>query len=392
MGTSCSMCVKGKKRSLEYNCMDVRNSLEEEEEDRSVNQIPFLEEKIVFNILTWLPAEELHNLTCVCRLWLRIIKSSSFIQAHLRRSKPGLITIEANCTTSPSVLLRTNILKKQDDIIMVREFTAPSRITWSSCNGLILLGRFVDTVGKLLLANPATKRLMQLPSPTHGTNSMFDHIFGMTYLPSIKTHKVIHWFTCSANNKMLGWEILTIGDRTWGRLKTCHTKLQIISESRKIVFVKDVAHWVATEDDSKFVVSLDMIEDEDQIHKTELPCCFSGVDELLDIGGVLSFVSRVDNRSTHFDIWGLKDICEGNWVKQRTIRLEGVSKNLLVVGAAALENGKVIIFRAGEPSTYCYYTYDVQLKQTRYLDFDSGKIALVLPHVDSLVSCRRLYF
>ncbi|PIA34488.1 hypothetical protein AQUCO_03700037v1 [Aquilegia coerulea] len=388
MGSACSMCMKGKKRSL-YNCIDDEISLEEE---MSVIQIPLLEKTIIFNILTWLPAEELHNLICVCRLWLRIIKSSSFIQAHLRRLKPGLITIEANHTISPSVLLTTNILKEQDDSIMVRELTAPSKITWSSCNGLILFGRFVDTVGKLLLANPATKRLMQLPSPTHGTNSMFEHIFGMTYLPSIKTHKVIHWFTCAGNNKMLGWEILTIGDRTWGRLNTCHTRLQIMSETQKIVFVKYVAHWIAVEDDDKLVVSLDMIEDEDQIHKTKLPCSFSGVDELLDIGGVLSFVSRVNNRSTHFDIWGLKDICEGHWVKQRRIRLDGVSKNLLIVGAAALENAKVIIFRAGEPSTYRYYTYDVQLKQTRYLDFDSGKTALVLPHVDSLVSCRRLYF
>ncbi|KAL5731778.1 hypothetical protein ACHQM5_004476 [Ranunculus cassubicifolius] len=359
---------------------------------------------IIFSILVCLPAVEARKLRLVCKSWYHIIKSPAFIQSHLRKAKYGLICNKENGIDNTV----------HDDKILIREFNEKSKTIWSSCNGLVLLAQNVQTVKKhfLLITNPSTQEVMKLPTPYDHRDKDYSHVFGITYVASVKKYVVVHYFILKKPHRQslsylsrqslsyssrqslsysseFGCETLGLGDDKWKRVYFVHkhTGMEFFS-SRKVIFINDVAHMVVLEGIQPYLISMNMIDTKHD--RRRMP---DNHKDLFEIGGVLSY-ARLCN-DADFEIWSLGDFRKGDWVLHTRIKtgVNGFAGPVL----ATLENGKILIatyydYAATRQADVCYFVYDIQLKKTTYLEYKPQQTGCrLLSHVDSLVSCIETY-
>lgn len=116
------------------------------------------EDIIFFDILTRLPGTFLHrNAKFVCKAWAAIMGNSQFVEAHLRRAKPGIFL---QSTRHPYGARFLEI--KDNGGLRITELNPqyPGRIL-NSCDGLALF--FQYATGALHVANPVTMQVTRVP-------------------------------------------------------------------------------------------------------------------------------------------------------------------------------------------------------------------------------------
>ncbi|KAK4259403.1 hypothetical protein QN277_005741 [Acacia crassicarpa] len=153
----------------------------------------FLPEEIIRNILVRLPVKTLIRSRCVCKHWRNLIRSPSFISDHLHHSSTH---------RNPSVLLqRRNHLWLLDCKMRPHEVNisplldSPNtfQIVGSS-NGLLCvrIGRYSEFYPSLLLWNPATREVRQLPPNTPNAKGVHLPLsIGFGFSPVINDYKVV---------------------------------------------------------------------------------------------------------------------------------------------------------------------------------------------------------
>ncbi|KAK4259401.1 hypothetical protein QN277_005739 [Acacia crassicarpa] len=155
--------------------------------------MPFLPEEIIRNILTKLPVKTLIRSRCVCKHWKNLIRSPSFISDHLHHSSTH---------QNPSLLLERDYdlwlldCKMQlHEVRIAPLLDSPSTFhIVGSSNGLLCVrvGRDCEFYPYILLWNPATREVRQLPPNTPNTKGVHLPLsIGFGFSPVINDYKVV---------------------------------------------------------------------------------------------------------------------------------------------------------------------------------------------------------
>ncbi|XP_010277840.1 PREDICTED: F-box protein At3g07870-like isoform X2 [Nelumbo nucifera] len=253
----------------------------------------------------------------------------------------------------------------------------------ASCNGLILLENIPES-GDLSVANPVTKQWIKLPPPAPNkllsSRRIYASQYGFTWHPGTNEYKVL----CFSERKAVCL-ILTLGSDKW---ELVNVPEQFIQLARDNTSVNGFLHSIDGDfDDGDKEDMLSMDTADKSFHKKKLPKCRGEQDKLLELGGSLSFISRIDS-TAEFEIWVLKDFDKGDWIKLYSVKLDvGVKlANSRSLDSAkpicCLMNGKLVVF-AVDRSFYAASTQQPWVKRIWNL-----KTEHCLTHLNTLVSCK----
>ncbi|XP_060189766.1 F-box/kelch-repeat protein At3g06240-like, partial [Lycium barbarum] len=229
----------------------------------------YLPDSVLPEILCRLPVKSLLRFRCVSKQWCSLISSPHFISSYLSHSLS--ITSYAN----PLILLRHFSFEpknqgqehysvyfdpsKTENLTLVKELKFPFKTRSGHhfrvvgfCNGLFCLSD--DFKGKtytIILWNPAIRRSITLPKPTHVQfGSYGPHIcLGFGFDPKTHDHKVVriaylhddHEATTGLPSKV---EVYSLSTGLW---KTVNSKIhcKIIEYVYTSVYLSGAIHWIS---------------------------------------------------------------------------------------------------------------------------------------------------
>lgn len=96
--------------------------------------------------------------------------------------------------------------------------------------------------------------------------------------------------------------------------------------------------------------------DDEKFRTISLPISSTPNDRLVEIGGILSFVTHVEFHK--LDVWMLKGLEGEDWVKQHIITGYRVPD---LVPVSTLRCGRELIFKVNQEA--CFYAYDVEKEE-----------------------------
>ncbi|XP_058097686.1 F-box protein At3g07870-like [Magnolia sinica] len=359
--------------------------------EEKLERAPALSDDVIFNILLRLPPESLPNLRLVCKNWYNVISDPLFIEAHLHRSEPGFI-FQKRISRSKC---KTHFMEIKEGDIKVHDLDlhCPGRIC-ASCNGLILL----ESMLSLYVINPISKqRIILPPSDLSFKYPLSYEIYGFGFNSITKEYKVVH--VCEYKKRKtpipLGCEITTVGSDSWREIDGPFFGL---TELRIPISASGILHWAIGMD---YIVSMDV--GNEKFHKTPFPNCSRRSYHFLELGEFLSFANR--ESPVQIDVWILKDLDGGEWIKQLSIGVDCLGSLLSqdlrwggsldpVLLLASFRNGEVIIFECFAIDIGGFYLYDFKLERIIKFDGSCGIQLIAMDtlsspiHVNSLVSCE----
>ncbi|KAK6940502.1 F-box domain [Dillenia turbinata] len=364
------------------------------------NNIPYIHDTLMFKIFLLLPAKPLVKLSSVCKAWHRIIKSSDFIETHLRGSKTVLLFLNRstlrrhNCFSfegklgelEPFTLFPGPTLPSHGYMCLVDIHDGRGEICdlniscdgkiLASCNGLVLLKRKPKNgQERLFVINPMTRKIISIPLGTICSRSGGDS-YGFMFCPSLGKYKVVHLFKDTMS--YIGCEILTLGGGSWKGVDGPSSSLLRGYKDYAVPAIRAL-HWLPDTPGSEYIVSMG-IEDE-KFHKKTLPISSGVYDGLVEMGEFLCFVNA---GVYQIDLWTLKDLHMEDWVKQHTIIL---AVPMCLIPVSCLQNGKELVFKNGGGNSL--YVYDCQLEIMQKVVMETGSplaCGRYFPHVNSLAT------
>ncbi|GFZ05998.1 hypothetical protein Acr_18g0001680 [Actinidia rufa] len=391
----------------------LKKEAEEEKKKQQENLIPYLPRDCISNILVRLPLESLQRSRLVCKPWYKTVNSPIFIDAHLSRSenvliflnkltketfhpfstasipqeKPNTFSIEARLFQLDAVPIFQQPLldqrsKYQIQFMEIRDgkskmgcfnATCLGQIR-ASCNGLILLENKLKK-GRLVVLNPVTRKLISLPLGT--LYEPHDESYGLVLCNYTSKYKLVHLFRDEM--QYIGCEILIIGARSWKVVDGPSFGLFSWFGYNPISAI-GALHWVPHVDRSEYIVS--MTVDDEKFHKKWLPKISRTGDAIVEMGGLLCFVSH--EGADRIDLWVLRSLCGEEWAKQYSIT---VGCMMYMVPLCCSRISGEMIFQSSKDSSL--YAYDFQFEDMKTVETEEGCIPLndcYLPHVNSLVS------
>lgn len=396
-------------------CRSLLRSVEERALSKKVEekQVPYLPKDCFSNILVRLPIESLPSSRLVCKPWYKLINSPIFIDAHLRRSevvlifltpivkqetyldpfstrsisqeKPNTFSVEVNLLQLESAPLfhqpvidprrksYIQFMEIKDGKSKIGEFniSCMGEIT-ASFNGLILLENKLKR-GRLVVMNPVTRKLTELPLGTLSQPHQESYGFALSY--STSEYKVVHLFHDEL--RYINCEILNVGTRTWRPVNGPSFGL-ISWFGYKPVSAMGALHWVPHINDNDYIVSLHL--ENEKFHTVQLPKSYRTHDGIVEMGGSLCFVSH-DEEMLQIGIWSLKGLSGEGWTKQHCITTGCI---LDMVPLFSMRTTEEMVFKRDEDGSL--YAYDFQLQVMRKIDMETPLSDCYLPHVNSLVS------
>ncbi|XP_059631970.1 F-box protein At3g17710-like [Cornus florida] len=370
---------------------------------------PYLPKECIYSILVQLPPEALQRLRFVCKPWYKMVNSSIFIDDHLRRAetvfifltravkgnlcpysmptipqeKSNTFSVEENLFQSQSLPLfqrpqrqpmlefYIQFMEIKNGKSKIREFnvTCLGKIR-ATCNGLILLDNKMNK-GGLIVLNPVTKKLIALPLgtiyPPHSES------FGLVLCNYTSEYKLIHLF--EDEMRYIGCEILILGTRSWRMVDGPPFGLFSWLGCNPISAI-GALHWIPDIDRSDYLVS--MSTDDEKFHKTPLPKSCRSYDGIVEMGGLLSFMTHEE--TGQIDIWILRGLNGEDWIKQHSITV-GCSMEMIPLYCSRVKGE--VIFKDKDGSMYAY-----DFEHMKKVDIEKGFPinGCYLPHVNSLVS------
>ncbi|GFZ08384.1 hypothetical protein Acr_20g0001920 [Actinidia rufa] len=352
-------------------------------------------------IFLLLPAKSLHRASFVCKAWFKLINSSNFVEAHILQAEPVVIYLKS---VSPP---RPKMFSIEDNLSLSkfsRRETANSPVHYLSyvevqngegkviesnisdfqnilatCNGLVLATR-KDTRG-LLVINPVTRRVLPLPRGTILLYAECYHSYGFVFSHLSREYKVVHLFR--DESKSIACEIISLTTRSWRAVNGPSSEHFHTYFSRKPVAANGSLHWLPCGGGCSCIVSMGI--DDEKFYTRILPNRSRRNDRLVEIGGLLSFVTHVVEDT--LEIWILKESEGEGWVKRHTITGSGI-RNL--VPTCMMKRGRELFFVIERENHLC--AYDMETLEMRAVEFDG--VALwrrhiyfsYLPHINTLAS------
>lgn len=396
-------------------CKSLLRSVEERALSKKVEekQVPYLPKDCFFNVLVRLPIESLPSSRLVCKPWFKLINSSIFIDAHLLRSeavlifltlmvkqetflypfstrsisheKPNTFSVELNLHRLESTPLfhqpqidprrkyYIQFMEIKDGKSKVGEFNISclGEIR-ASCNGLVLLENKLKR-GRLVILNPVTRKLAELPLGT--LSQHHQESYGFSFSKLTGEYKVVHLFHDEL--RYINCEILNVGMRSWRPVNGPAFGL-ISWFGYKPVSAMGALHWVPHINDNDYIVSLHL--ENEKFHSVQLPKTYRTHDGIIEIGGILCFVCH-DEEMFEINVWSLNGLCGEGWTKQHSIRNGCVLDMVPLFGMRTTEE---MVFKRDEDGSL--YAYDFQLQVMRKIEMETPLSDCYLPHVNSLVS------
>ncbi|PIA30036.1 hypothetical protein AQUCO_05700025v1 [Aquilegia coerulea] len=334
--------------------------------------MPCLDNDTIFDILTRIPGDLLHKkFKNQCKNWFKNIFNQTFIDTHLQRSKEGILH---------EVIVNNKIELRFMDL----EGLEANKCF---CNGLVLVKDYAN-LGFRYIINPITREAISLPNSIHALLSKGSDL---VFIPSTKQYKALELWH-DVKEKSFVFHIQTLGSSSsasWRPIK----EIESIYFSYQRVSVNGILY--INIDSSAEVLSFD-VGNEETIRLMPLP-------EEYIIASKLTWLTKMDGHpmlmttsrvSEQFDVWMLKDVNQGKWMKQFTFGLPVPMSCTRVLGS--LNNGEVIVIEDGDTKGGIIVYY-VKTRQCKMIYIDSRKnfnhaTFLLGTHVNSLVSPKSLEF
>ncbi|KAK4284238.1 hypothetical protein QN277_001097 [Acacia crassicarpa] len=202
---------------------------------------PFLPQEITTNILKRLSVRCLLRFQCVCKLWKNLIKSLSFVEAHLYHSSdqsPFLICHGNHDVNGFSFYLLDceKLIFKLDSTTM---FGGDSII--GSSYGLLCYQRFFGLrfPAFLFLRNLATRETILVPKPIDNFKGDWFCDYGFGFSPIVNDYKIVKIHFSRLFLKVNGMEVYSLGSRSWKKVE-----FENIPYMSKGVTANGVVHWL----------------------------------------------------------------------------------------------------------------------------------------------------
>ncbi|KAK4259366.1 hypothetical protein QN277_005707 [Acacia crassicarpa] len=174
---------------------------------------PSLPPEMIINILKRLPVKSLLRLQSVCKDWKNLFKTPYFIDEHYYHSahkNPLLISflLAGNPRSSSLCLLRHEMKSVEVERIPAMGSLKHACGIIGSSNGLVCVILGYDhnegSPPSLLLLNPSTREVRQLPRPTVNDGTYMFWGWGFGFSPIVKDYKIvtIHQFYLMNNSQI----------------------------------------------------------------------------------------------------------------------------------------------------------------------------------------------
>ncbi|XP_059631972.1 uncharacterized protein LOC132274665 [Cornus florida] len=176
--------------------------------------------------------------------------------------------------------------------------------------------------------------------------------------------------------RYIGCEIFVLGARSWRMVDGPPFGLFSWLGCNPVSAI-GALHWIPRIDCSDYLVS--MSTDDDKFHKTPLPKRSRTHDGIVEMGGLLSFMTHED--TSHIDIWILRGLNGQDWIKQHSITV-GCSIKMTPLYCSRVKGE--IIFMDKDGSLYAY-----DFESMKEVNMENGCPVLIsycYPHVDSFAS------
>lgn len=394
--------------------VEERALLKKVEDEQKKEQVPYLHKDCISNILIRLPLESLQSSRFVCKPWYSIINSPIFVDAHLRHSESVLIFLKSvsrerlypyfgismppeqpnnfcvetsllqsesvpifgqpTISSAPKFFIQFMEFKEGKGKIREYNLSCLGHIR-ATCNGLILLGNKLKK-GGLVVMNPVTRKLIALPLGTIYPPQ--DESYGFVLNSATGEYKVVHLFRDELG--YVSCEILNLGSRMWREVNGPSFGLFGWFGYTPVSAI-GALHWVPEIDHNDHIVSMEVATE--KFHTVPLPKSCRTYDRIIEMAGFLCFVTH---QELDIDIWNLKSLNGGVWMKQYTISTGSV---LDMVPMFSLRISGDLIFKRDEDGSF--YAYDFRFKVMRKVEMDKQGFPLsgtYLPHVNSLIWLR----
>ncbi|XP_057467644.1 F-box protein CPR1-like [Actinidia eriantha] len=368
---------------------------------RGFHDIHFSNE-LLFKIFLLLPAESLHRASFVCKAWFNLINSSNFVEAHILQAEPIIMFLKSVSPPRPktfsieSKLSLSKFSRRETDNSPVDYLSyvevqngegkeIESNISGfqkilATCNGLVLATR-EETIG-LLVINPVTRNVLALPQDTLLSCAA---CYGFVFSHLSREYKVVHLFWDKSTS--VACEILSLTTRSWRTVDGPSSEHFRGFFLHKPVAANGSLHWLPSSGGCSCIVSMGI--DDEKFHTRILPNRSRRNDRLVEIGGLLSFVTHVVEDT--LEIWILKESEGEGWVKRHTITGRGI-RNLLPI--CTMKRGRELFFVIERDHKLC--AYDMETLEMRAVEYDG--VALwrrhtyfsCLAHVNTLASWESL--
>ncbi|KAK4284236.1 hypothetical protein QN277_001095 [Acacia crassicarpa] len=181
----------------------------------------FLPQEITTNILKRLSVRCLLRFQCVCKLWKNLIKSASFIKAHLHHSRnrsPFLV-----CPGNPHANgLSLYLLDCEKLISKLESATVLGGDTIiGSSYGLLCYQRLFGLRPPpfLFLRNLATRETIPVPKPIDKFKGDCICDYGFGFSPIVNDYKIVKIHFSRQFLKVNGLEVYSLGSRSWKKVE-----------------------------------------------------------------------------------------------------------------------------------------------------------------------------
>ncbi|KAL5713841.1 hypothetical protein ACHQM5_015882 [Ranunculus cassubicifolius] len=372
-------------------------------------------EKLVLEILSWIPIKFLLRLTPVCKAWHQLITANpDFANLHLNRSTKS----------SNSVLMLTRITPRlekfytlcspdghdlDDPVKLVLPFDdSPSgtfhRIV-SSCNGILCFAISNDEPGfkitpksSFYLWNPSTNEHLTVPSPPIPTEygklirkrNFIDLKYGFGFHPARNEYKLVRILGLDSLKGPSHISVYTLGEEEWRVLGEASYIFRSVNSCNTLV--GGAIHWNAKRmgaDCWDLIVSFDI--GDEVFGEISLPSEINPneVEDVVvsELGGLLCYTCQFPRQGDGVHIWVMKEYGMANsWAKQYVIKLPmTTSWELYVEPLDIVDDGKVLYCLGVNHQLFLYNPRNNLIRERRDFSFLYRQ---VYPHVRSLTSPR----
>lgn len=286
------------------------------------NDIP---EEILIDILVRLPLKFIFLCMCVCKSWSNLIRSSSFISAHLNwnlTKKAHTFLMALNCNRGKHKILHSLFSNEtfNESLNIAHPLGTKQRFwIYGSSNGLVCVSvpHQLRWNSPIYLYNPSIRKYVILP-PTNIVFKRFARIFiilSFGFHPKLNDYKVVRMVRfVKKKTSSIEVEVYSLSKLSWKQIAVIPTWIKTMwwyCNSGSSMF-NGVAYWIMTKDDhSCYLVSFDTSSEAfeeipvpDAIGKTGHP----RIDKYRESICLLERnIGDRDHEPEHIDMWILRD-------------------------------------------------------------------------------------
>ncbi|XP_050381835.1 F-box/kelch-repeat protein At3g23880-like [Argentina anserina] len=284
-----------------------------------------ISEDLYMEILVRLPVKYLIRFQCVCKKWKGLIRSSSFVRAHIRRNAhTHLITDDRSTFDQVELCYSLFPYERFEQSLELKPPFHPhldfnSRLDYfkicGSTNGLVCLaGNAMDSNSPIYIWNPSVRKFRTLPQPKsdHYCVDCFPKHVDIPLLfgchPDLNDYKVVRMMLPGS----IEMEVYTLSTNRWKVVQVIPPWLNTMKFARS-EFWNGMAYWLATRDSMVSVVSFDTKNEEFDALAAPITIPSDDPDAYIKVYKesicVLHCKFELNNESDSIDFWVLRKGC-----------------------------------------------------------------------------------